>query len=184
LSLAQGQLTYAAADGEANHLTVDVVRVAGVDYIRFREAAGVVIKATGKGLAADSGQVVRAPTAGVKLLEIETGDKDDSVNLTLANGLPGKISVDAGTAVKGNAVTVSGTAADDAIGLTPRRTADGLKAIVLTGGARTVTLASVGSLTLDLSQAGKDSLTVDPRSPATGTRSACAWSAVGPVPIP
>src|SRR3954471_24188062 len=55
LSLAQGQLTYAAADGEANHLTVDVVRVAGVDYIRFREAAGVVIKATGKGLAADSG---------------------------------------------------------------------------------------------------------------------------------
>src|SRR4051794_4717886 len=54
LDLTSGALTYTAADGEVNQLTVDVIQSSGVDYIRLRESAAVTIEATGDGLVVDS----------------------------------------------------------------------------------------------------------------------------------
>ena len=161
LDLTSGALTYTAADGEVNQLTVDVIQSSGVDYIRFRESAAVTIEATGDGLVVNSAQEVLAPSGSVTSLEIATGDQDDTLNLFLTSGLPQTITVSTGPAVGGDSVTVFGTTGDDAIGLAPGRLADGTKAVLLTEGSGAATIAVVGTLTVDVSQDGNDSLTVD-----------------------
>jgi hypothetical protein len=161
LDLTSGALTYTAADGEVNRLTVDVIQSRGVDYIRFRESAAVTIEATGKGLVVDSAQEVLAPSGSVTSLEITTGDQDDTLNLFLTSGLPQTMTISTGPAVSGDSVAVFGTTGDDAIGLAPGRLADGTKAVLLTEGSGAATIAVVGTLTVDLSQNGNDSISVD-----------------------
>ena len=161
LDLTGGALTYSAADGEVNQLTVDVIQSSGVDYIRFRESNAVTIDATGDGLVVNSAQEVLAPSDSVTSLEITTGDQDDTLNLFLTSGLPQTFTISTGPAASGDSVTVFGTAGDDVIDLAPGRLANGTKAVSLTEGSGAATIAVVGTLTVDLSQDGNDSISVD-----------------------
>src|SRR5262245_11949077 len=68
LDLSAGALTYTAADGEINQLTVDVVQSDGVEFVRLRESASITIEATGDGLVVNSGHEVLVPSASVSSL--------------------------------------------------------------------------------------------------------------------
>ena len=58
MTLAGGQLTYTAEDGEANKLLVDVTRQGGVDYVRVRETGSVSILVQGDPNGSTGGLVV------------------------------------------------------------------------------------------------------------------------------
>ncbi|MFO0889085.1 MAG: cohesin domain-containing protein [Isosphaeraceae bacterium] len=161
LSIIEGGLAYIAADGEANRLAVDVVQVGGQGYIRFRELGGVAISVDGAGLVSDSASVARAPLTGFATFDIVTLDGDDTMSLVLDPALPGPIAIDLGPATTTNAMTLLGTAGNDAVALAPLLTSDGSKVIDVTSGGLKATLKLRGTLSVDLSQPGQDSLTVD-----------------------
>src|SRR5262249_42925042 len=101
LTLAGGVLSYEASFGEANILTVDLVRVGGTDYVRFHEfGAGLTITPSGSGLIPDAANIVRAPVAGLTSIEMSMQPVpdpnnptdpdlvDDVVTIVLDNAMP------------------------------------------------------------------------------------------------
>ena len=78
LTFAGGVLTYTAAPGEANALTVSV---AGANY-RFNDAAPIT--AAPAGWAGAGTPTVSGPTAGVNQIVINLGDRADILNLRAA----------------------------------------------------------------------------------------------------
>jgi hypothetical protein len=176
LDLAGGVLSYTAASGEVNRLSVGVVQVSGTSYIRFQDqGAGVVIKPQGTGLIADSTTTVRAPAAKVTSIVISTDDKNDTIRLALGVGMPAAISVnvDPPPAADGTVtippyspdqLTIVGPNGADTLALTPQLAPDGTKDIVLTDALirSHIALEHMSSLTIDLSaSSGQHSVTVD-----------------------
>ena len=173
LSLAGGAVTYEAAVGEANILTVDLVHVGGADYVRFREdGAGLKITPSGAGLIADAPNLVRAPRAGLTDIGISTypipdpenpGDPDlvnDVIKIVLENAMPARMSLDAGPST-GDQLTIQGTTGDDTFSVVPSWTTDGARVLDLTHAATTLQIGDAESLTFDISGAGQDHVSLD-----------------------
>ena len=173
LTLAGGALNYEASFGEANILTVDVVHLGGVDYVRFREdGAGLTITPSGAGLIADAPNIVRAPLAGLTDIDISTypipdpenpGDPDlvnDAITIVLDNAMPAQMSLDAGPSA-GDQVTIQGTASDDTFSVEPSWSAVGARVLELTHAATMLQIGNTESVTFDISGAGHDDVSLD-----------------------
>ncbi len=176
LDLTGGVLSYTAASGEVNNLSVDVVQVSGTRYIRFHDqGAGVAITPQGTGLIADSSTVVRARAADVTSVSISTDDGNDTIRLALGVGMPASISVNVDPPGDADGIvtippyspdhlTIVGPSGADTLALTPQLAPDGTKDIVLADAliASNVALQHMSSLTIDLSaSSGQHSVTVD-----------------------
>ncbi len=173
LTLAGGDLTYEAAFGEANILTVDLVNVNGADFVRFREdGVGLTITPSGTGLVADAPNLVRAPLSGLTSIAISTqpvpdpnnpGDPDlvdDSIRLVLENTMPAAISIDAGPST-GDSLTIQGTPGDDSFSAVPSWSSGGARIVELSHASTTVQIGDVEHLTFDIAQAGQDLVQLD-----------------------
>jgi hypothetical protein len=176
LNLAGGALSYTAASGEVNRVSVAVVQVSGTSYIRFEDQGpGVVIKPQGTGLIADSTSAVRALAGNVRSISISTKDGNDTIRLALGVGMPAAISVnvDPPAAADGTVtippyspdqLTIVGPNGADTLALTPQLAPDGTKDIVLADALirSHVALEHMSRLTIDLSaSSGQHAVMVD-----------------------
>ncbi len=170
LELASGLLSYAAEVGELNRLNVETVTITGTRFLRIAESgSGVLVDATpGGGLIQETATSYRVRASDLTGLSILTDDRDDQLTVGLSDDLPANTRVVMGDqSSTGDRMTIVGTTSDDSIRVDPRRDVEGFKGLRVERAGKVVQLAAVEHLTIDLSGAGVDTLSIDRY--ATGT---------------
>jgi 6-phosphogluconolactonase (cycloisomerase 2 family) len=93
----------------------------------------------------------KATYSNIEVLDVGFGSADQNVLVEL-NGLPASVSLDTRGPSASDSVTIKGTAGNDALTLT---------GTTLDNGTTTLDLGGVGNLTLDISNGGADTISVD-----------------------
>jgi hypothetical protein len=166
VSLAGGVLAVAASAGESNELSVQLSLIRRVPWVIVTESGpGVPLGISGSGLFEFRPGAVGAPLAQVLAIEIATGHEEDegteadSVSIALNPRLPNRLTVSGGAGT--DQMQLSGTYSDDALSMDRERNAEGFKIVRAEYSGKNFTINGFEQLTVDFSQDGNDSVTLD-----------------------